>query len=43
MARADVFLTSDDRLLRRARRAQKRLRVRVENPLSWLQTVLEEN
>ena len=41
-AHADVFLTTDDRLLRRARRARKRLRVRVENPLIWLQTMVRE-
>ena len=32
----DVFLTTDDRLLRTARRVAKRLLVRVENPLTWL-------
>ncbi len=41
-AQADVFLTTDDQLLRRAKRAPRRLRVRVENPLTWLQTVLGE-
>jgi len=32
---ADVFLTTDDTLLRRARRHAQKLRVRVENPVSW--------
>jgi len=41
-ARADVFLTTDDRLLRRAKRQRPRLRVAVENPLTWLQNVLKE-
>ena len=31
----DVFLTTDDRLLRRARRHAQMLRIRVENPVSW--------
>lgn len=31
----DLFLTTDDRLLSRARRHKAALRVRVENPLSW--------
>lgn len=35
---ADVFLTTDDRLLRRARRLSSKLHVRVENPYEWLQT-----
>ncbi len=33
---ADVFLTTDDRLLRLAKRHVKRLRVSVENPVLWL-------
>ena len=40
--RADVFLTTDDQLLRLAGRLRDQLRVRVENPLIWLQNVLEE-
>lgn len=35
---ADVFLTTDDRLLRRAKRLSSKLHVRVENPYNWLQT-----
>lgn len=34
--RADVFLTTDDRLLRLAERHAERLTVSVENPVSWL-------
>ena len=34
--RADVFLTTDDRLLRLAERHAERLAVSVENPVSWL-------
>jgi len=33
----DVFLTTDDGLLSRARRHGTALRVRAENPLSWYQ------
>lgn len=33
---ADVFLTTDDRLLRQAMRLTAQLRVRVENPLTWI-------
>ena len=32
---ADVFLTTDDDLLRRAHRNAQALRIRVENPVSW--------
>lgn len=35
---ADVFLTTDDRLLRRAKRFSSKLHVRVENPYEWLQS-----
>ncbi len=38
----DVFLTTDDQLLRWAVKHGKRLRVRVANPLTWLQDVVEE-
>ena len=36
-AGADVLLTTDDRLLRLAARHEKVLRVRVANPLAWMQ------
>ena len=35
-ARADVFLTTDDRLLRRAVNVVPSLRCRIDNPLHWL-------
>ena len=38
----DVFLTTDDRLLRRAHRIRSELRVRVENPYEWLQEITED-
>lgn len=34
--KADVFLTTDDRLLKQAKRLAKKLRVAVENPLDWM-------
>jgi predicted nucleic acid-binding protein len=35
-AGADVLLTTDDALIRRARRLQHEVAVRVANPLTWL-------
>ncbi len=35
----DIFLTTDDRLLRGAKRNNLLLRVRVENPYMWVQEV----
>jgi len=37
---ADVFLTTDDKLLNKANNLSKQLRVRVENPLTWLREVV---
>ena len=34
---ADVFLTTDDRLLGLARRVSERLEMEVQNPLGWLE------
>ena len=39
---ADVFLTTDDRLLRQAIRLAAQLRVRVENPLTWIKEQTEK-
>jgi predicted nucleic acid-binding protein len=36
---ADVFLTTDDDLLRRAGRYRNELRIRVQNPVSWYREV----
>ncbi len=36
-ARADFFLTTDDRLVRIAKRKEKELYVHVANPLNWLE------
>lgn len=38
---ADVLLTTDDRMLRLAKRHSTQLQVRVENPYTWLQKVTE--
>jgi predicted nucleic acid-binding protein len=38
-AAADVLLTTDDALIRRARRLQHHLAVRVANPVSWLEEI----
>ncbi|GEM_PF-6120173 len=39
--KADIFLTTDDRLLRKTRRHRKVLGVKVMNPLRWLIEVTE--
>lgn len=38
-AEVDVFLSTDDRLLKTAKRVANRLEVRVENPLVWVEEV----
>lgn len=38
---ADIFLTTDDGVLRSAKRNSSQLRVRVENPYAWLQEIGE--
>ncbi|MDM8552266.1 type II toxin-antitoxin system VapC family toxin [Desulfobacterales bacterium HSG2] len=37
---ADVFLSTDDRLVKAAKRNSEATNVRVENPLIWLQEVI---
>ena len=37
---ADVFLTTDDKLLRLARESSSRLKINVDNPLIWLKEVI---
>lgn len=39
---ADVLLTTDDRLLGLASHLSRQLRVRVENPLVWLEEAMKE-
>jgi len=38
-ANVDIFLTTDDKLLKRARRYRNKIKIPVANPLSWLQEV----
>ena len=38
--KADIFLTTDDRLLKLAKRLAKKLRVKVENPLDWMKEMI---
>lgn len=38
---ADVFLTTDDKLLRLARKCSSQIKVMVDNPLVWLREVIE--
>lgn len=40
--RADVFLTTDDELLQKIRREDIKIKVRVDNPLTWLTEVIHE-
>jgi len=39
-AKADVFLSTDDRLLKLAKRMSKRLKTRVVNPLVWVEEMI---
>jgi len=39
-AKADVFLSTDDRLLKLAKRISNRLHIRVENPLAWVEEMI---
>lgn len=39
-AKADVFLSTDDRLLKLAKRNSEKLDVRVENPLVWVEEMI---
>ena len=38
---ADVLLTTDDRLLNKAKSVQTQLNIQVDNPLEWLQKVVK--
>lgn len=38
---ADIFLTTDDRLLRKAKQYKDTLKIEVENPTIWLMTILQ--
>jgi predicted nucleic acid-binding protein len=38
---ADIFLTTDDRLLRKAKQYKNTLKIEVENPTIWLMNILQ--
>ena len=38
---ADVLLTTDDRLLKLAKRFSKKLHISVVNPLAWLDAIVK--
>ncbi|MDY7003102.1 MAG: hypothetical protein SWX82_03785 [Cyanobacteriota bacterium] len=38
----DVFLTTDDRLLRKAKKYPDLITIKVENPVTWLINVLQK-
>ena len=39
-AKVDVFLSTDDRLLKLAKRKPKRLKIHVMNPLAWVEEMI---
>ncbi len=38
---ADIFLTTDDKLLSRAQKYKNKINIRIENPVKWLMEVIE--
>ena len=40
IAEVDIFLSTDDKLLKRAQRCVEQIKVKVANPLAWLQEVI---
>lgn len=40
--KADVLLTTDDRLLKKASNNQDKLRVKLSNPVNWLMTIFQQ-
>jgi predicted nucleic acid-binding protein len=38
---ADIFLTTDDRLLKLASKCSSLIKVKVDNPLGWLREVIQ--
>jgi uncharacterized protein with PIN domain len=44
-SRADIFLSTDDRLLRKAQRNIRAINVAIDNPVQWLMksTQIEDN
>lgn len=41
-AKADVLLTTDDRMLKKAKRYNQLVTIPVENPVTWLMNILRE-
>lgn len=41
-SKSDVLLTTDDRLIRKAMQLAERVKVKVENPATWLANVIQE-
>ena len=41
-AKVDVFLTTDDPLLRMASRFKNKLQVKVDNPLKWFEEMVKQ-
>ncbi len=41
-AASDIFLTTDDRLMRRSQTYAQLLKVKVNNPLQWLSQVIKD-
>lgn len=39
-AKADIFLSTDDSLLKLSKRVEKQLNVRIENPLIWVEEMI---
>ncbi len=39
-ANVDVFLTTDDKLLKTAEREKDKLNIKISNPLSWLTEII---
>lgn len=38
----DVMLTTDDRLLKRAKKYRAKLKINVENPVTWLMSIMQK-
>ena len=42
-AKVDVFLSTDDKLVKRAKRLSQDIKVKVENPLIWLKEFIDDD
>jgi predicted nucleic acid-binding protein len=41
-SQADIFLTTDDRLIKRAKRLTNLIKVNIDNPVQWLVKMIQE-